>query len=250
MSGSTTVHGLHSVTALLRSTPGNVLALHVDAARRDGRMRALVERARSAGVRVEQSSRPELNRLAGDRGHQGVVAVLAAEARVAAIDLESLLDGLDSNPLLLVLDGVTDPHNLGACMRSAEAAGAQALVAPRDRAAGLTPVARKAASGAAELLPFIQVTNLVRTLDRLRDRGIWVLGAAGEAETEIYRQDLTLPTALVLGAEGQGLRRLTREHCDCLVRIPMTGSVSSLNVSVAAGVMLFEVLRQRRAVNG
>jgi 23S rRNA (guanosine2251-2'-O)-methyltransferase len=196
---------------------------------------------------LEEAGRDRLDRLAGGTGHQGIAAQVNAPAALGEKALDELLTALEEPPLLLVLDGVQDPHNLGACLRSADAAGAHAVIAPRDRAAGLTPVACKVASGAAESVPFIQVTNLARTLRHLRDGWqVRVVGTAGEAETLLYDADLTGPLALVMGSEEKGLRRLTREQCDLLVRLPMAGAVESLNVSVAAGVALFEAVRQRR----
>ena len=180
-----------------------------------------------------------------DARHQGVVARCRAVTVWQEDDLDQLLDGLSVPPLLLVLDGVQDPHNLGACLRSADAAGVHAVIAPRDRAVGLTPVVRKVASGAAETVPFIQVTNLARTLRTLKDKGLWTVGADAEGDGDVFSADLRGPTVLVMGAEGQGMRRLTREHCDLLVRIPMQGTVESLNVSVATGICLFEAVRQR-----
>ncbi len=238
------VWGLHSVQALL-ARPGSVVELWTDSARHDQRLAALQRELTTAGIAWQEVGRRELDRLASGENHQGVVARVELRPAGSERDLEQLLVDLTLPPFLLVLDGVTDPHNLGACLRSADAAGVQAVIAPRDRACGLTAVARKVASGAAESVPFIQVTNLARTLRFLKENGVWVVGTAGEGEQSLYDTQLTGPLALVLGAEGSGLRRLTREVCDLLVRIPMAGSVSSLNVSVAAGVVLFEALRQR-----
>lgn len=240
MAEGETIYGIHAVQAALAR--GEVTELLVAEGRRDARLQGVLDAAH--GVPLRQLPRRELDRLAPEGRHQGV----AARVRPAeALDENALFDRLDAlaaPPFLLILDGVTDPHNLGACLRSADAAGAHAVVVPRDKAAGLTAVARKVASGAA--VPFVQVTNLARTLRALQERGIWVVGAAGEAELELYAVDLKGPLALVLGAEGSGLRRLTRETCDQLARIPMAGSVESLNVSVAAGVFLFEAVRRRR----
>jgi 23S rRNA (guanosine2251-2'-O)-methyltransferase len=244
------VVGLNAVRSALKHGAGQVSALAVDAARHDRRLQELIDAAKAAGIRVEAVAREALDRLAGGANHQGAVATVVA-APAAARDesaLHGLLDALDRPPFLLVLDGVQDPHNLGACLRSADAAGVDAVIAPRDRAVGLTPVVCKVASGAAESVPFFQVTNLARTLEQLRDRWrVWVVGAAGEAQTLLYDADLRGPLALVLGGEEKGLRRLTREHCDLLVHLPMAGVVESLNVSVAAGVCLFEAVRQRRS---
>jgi 23S rRNA (guanosine2251-2'-O)-methyltransferase len=243
VSGKRIVAGFHAVTARLRHTPDSIEALYVDAERRDGRMQQLLQRAESAGVRITMADAARLQRLAGGSTHQGVVA-LCSEAAVAR-SLDDMLTHVDAQTLLLLLDGVTDPRNLGACMRTAEAAGAQALIVPRDRSASLTPVVAAAAAGAAESLPLIAVTNLARAMDEIREAGVWIAGATGEAERTIYEIDLTGPLAWALGAEGQGLRRLTREKCDWLARIPLRGHTESLNVSVATGVCLFETLRQR-----
>ena len=245
MSGKRTLAGFHAVTARLRYAPESIEALYVDAERRDGRMQQLLARADAAGVRVTMSDAARLQRLAPGATHQGVVA-LAADVALAR-SLEDVLAGVNAQTLLLLLDGVTDPRNLGACMRTAEAAGAQALIVPRDRSASLTPVVAAAAAGAAETLPLIGVTNLARAMEEIREAGVWIVGAAGEAERTLYEIDLTGPVAWALGAEGQGLRRLTREKCDWLARIPLHGQTESLNVSVATGVCLFETLRQRGA---
>jgi 23S rRNA (guanosine2251-2'-O)-methyltransferase len=239
------IHGFHAVGGILRREPARVVSLWVNAGRHDRRAREFVELARKAGVTVEPGTREMLDEKTGGARHQGIVARVRGSVGRDEGWLEALLEGLDAAPLLLVLDGVTDPHNLGACLRSAAAAGAQALVVPRDRAAGLTATVRKVASGAAEQVPLVQVTNLARALKGLAQRGVWIVGADGEARHSLYQTDLRGPLALVMGAEGRGMRRLTREHCDTLVRIPMAGAVSSLNVSVAAGIVLFEAVRQR-----
>ena len=245
MSGKRVVAGFHAVTACLRHAPESIEALYVDGARRDGRMQQLLDRARAAGVRVTVSDAERLQRMAAGSTHQGVVA-LAGEAEMAR-SLDDILATVGAQTLLLLLDGVTDPRNLGACMRTAEAAGAQAVIVPRDRSASLTPVVAAAAAGAAETLPLIAVTNLARAMEEIREAGVWIVGAAGEAQRTVYEVDLTGPLAWALGAEGQGLRRLTREKCDWLASIPLQGRTGSLNVSVAAGVCLFETLRQRQA---
>lgn len=241
------VHGFHAVTAALKYEPELVRGLWVERERRDGRFQALSDEAAGRGVPVHQADRAELDRLSGGVRHQGVLARLTIrqQAREEA-DLPALLAAVTGPALLLVLDGVQDPHNLGACLRSAAAAGVHAVIAPNDRAAGLNATVRKVACGAADIVPFVQVTNLARTLRDLRERGVWIVGAAGEADDNLYRVDFTPPTAIVLGAEEKGLRRLTREVCDRLARIPMVeGGVESLNVSVAAGIFLFEARRQR-----
>ena len=244
------IHGMHAVAAALKYESEQLRGLWVESQRRDARTQALLEEAAKRDVPIRAVNRAELDRMSGGARHQGIVARLAVQQRTHdEADLPALLTAAEP-ALLLVLDGVQDPHNLGACLRGAAAAGAQAVIAPVDRAAGLNATVRKVACGAAEIVPFIAVTNLARTLRELRQNGLWIVGAAGEADTSLYEVDFTLPTAIVLGAEEKGLRRLTREVCDRLARIPMAESgVESLNVSVAAGVFLFEARRQR-GVNG
>ncbi len=239
--------GFHAVGARLRHAPASIETIYVDARRRDGRMADLQQRAKSLGVRVAPIDAERLRGLAGEAPHQGVVA-LAAELE-QAVSLDDVLNQVDASTLLLLLDGVTDPRNLGACLRVAEAAGVSAVIVPRDRSAGLTPSALKAAAGAAETVPLIAVTNLARAMDDLRDADVRRVGAASEAKQSLYQLDLTGPLAWVLGAENSGLRRLTRERCDVLARIPLAGHVESLNVSVATGICLFESKRQRAASN-
>jgi len=240
------VGGWHAVLALLKQAPERVLAIQIDRSRKGPRRSQLLTAARAAGIAVEETAGDVLDRAAGHSHHQGVVARCRAAPERTDAELPAFLEALADPPFLLVLDGVQDPHNLGACLRSADAAGVQAVILPRDNSAPMTPVVRKVASGAAEAIPLFQVTNLARVLEQLKARGIWLVGAAGEAEQDLYAVDLRGPLALVLGAEGAGLRRLTRELCDHLVRIPMAGTVESLNVSVAAGICLFEAVRQRR----
>lgn len=237
--------GFHAVTVRLKTAPQTVLEIHVDPARRDQRMRQFVERAREAGARVIDSDDDRLTQLAGSPRHQGVVA--RVQPLQQSHSLDDVLDAVQGPPLVLVLDGVTDPHNLGACLRVADGAGAHAVVAPKDHAVGLNATVSKVASGAAETVPYLMVTNLARTLNELKERDIWVVGTSDAAEDSLYDVDLNRPVALVLGAEGKGLRQLTAKTCDQLVRIPMKGAVESLNVSVAAGVCLYEALRQRDA---
>jgi 23S rRNA (guanosine2251-2'-O)-methyltransferase len=246
------VYGLHAVQALLKGSPQQVQQLLLLRGRRDQRLQKIIAQAEKNDIAVRVVDRRALDEKVGDEGnHQGVVAICVGKTRVHDERfLQELLETLEQRgeaPFLLVLDGVTDPHNLGACLRSAEAAGVHAVIAPKDKSAGLTPTARKVACGAAEVLPFVTVTNLARTLQKLQQAGVWIFGAAGEAEQDVYQSQLTGPMALVMGAEGGGLRRLTREHCDHLIKIPMAGEVSSLNVSVATGVCLFEAVRQRGA---
>ena len=249
-SGSSLIFGLHAVEAALKQDADSIEQLWCDKQRRDKRLQSLLQLASKRGIKPQQLSRSELDKLAPNGKHQGIVAQVAQNSAAQARNetfLEQLLTELDVPPFLLILDGVTDPHNLGACLRSADAAGVHAVVTTKDRACGLTPVVRKVASGDAETVPFVQVTNLARTLKGIRDAGVWVVGTAlEEGAVSLYERDLTGPLALVLGAEGKGIRRLTRENCDDLVYVPMAGSVQSLNVSVATGVCLFEALRQRK----
>ncbi len=240
------IYGLHTVRAVLERAPERVLELHVLQGREDERLNAIVALAQPHGIFQQTRDRAQLDKLAEGAQHQGVVARVR-EAQVGGDnELWALLDSLDTPPFLLVLDNITDPHNLGACLRTADAVGVHAVIAPRDKAAGLTPTARKVASGAAEVLPFFQVTNLARVLKELKDRGIWLVGTyLDETAQPLYEANLKGALAVVMGAEGSGMRRLTREHCDSLVYIPMAGSVDSLNVAVATGVTLFEARRQR-----
>ncbi len=240
--------GFHAVTVRLKTAPASISEIHVDASRRDARMRQFVERAQAAGAKLVDSDDDRLIRLAGSPRHQGVVARVTVLAQLHSLD--DVLDAVSGPPLVLVLDGVTDPHNLGACLRVADGAGAHAVVAPKDHAVGLNATVAKVASGAAETVPYLMVTNLARTLNELKERDISVIGTAEDAEQSIYDIDLRGPVAWVLGAEGAGLRALTRKTCDLLVRIPMAGAVESLNVSVASGVCLYEAMRQRRVAAG
>jgi 23S rRNA (guanosine2251-2'-O)-methyltransferase len=237
------LHGFHAIAARLRTAPDSIFELFIAAGRQDARMRDLVERAEAAKVRIIPTEPARLDGMAGTHRHQGVVARVDGKRR--DLKLEDVLDTLTEKALLLVLDGVQDPHNLGACLRVADAAGVHAVIAPKDRAVGLNATAIKVASGAADTVPYITVTNLARSLREMQEAGVWCIGAAGEAEKSVYDIDQTGPLAWVLGAEGDGLRRLTRETCDELAKIPMLGSVESLNVSVASGVCLFEARRQR-----
>lgn len=239
------IYGIHAVQAALQRDASNIIEVMIESGRKDARVQVLLDKVAVQHTEVRRVTGKELDALVPDARHQGVVARCRAVTVWQEDDLDQLLDGLSVPPLLLVLDGVQDPHNLGACLRSADAAGVHAVIAPRDRAVGLTPVVRKVASGAAETVPFIQVTNLARTLRTLKDKGLWTVGADAEGDGDVFSADLRGPTVLVMGAEGQGMRRLTREHCDLLVRIPMQGTVESLNVSVATGICLFEAVRQR-----
>jgi 23S rRNA (guanosine2251-2'-O)-methyltransferase len=235
--------GFHAITVRMKTAPKSVLELHVESNRRDARMRSFADRAREAGIKIVETDGERLDKMAGTSRHQGVVARVEAVAMPHSLD--EVIEAVEGPPLLLVLDGVTDPHNLGACLRVADGAGAHAVVAPKDHAVGLNATVAKVASGAAETVPYIMVTNLARTLNELKDFDIRVIGTSEDAEQTLYDLDLTGPVAFVLGSEGDGMRQLTRKTCDQLVRIPMAGAVESLNVSVAAGVCLFEALRQR-----
>ena len=240
------VGGIHAVRSALKHGKDQVLQVWLDLSRKDKRLAELEEIAKQQGIRITRAKKQQLDDMLEDVRHQGAVAEVLAPSSKTEKDLFEIIQSSDEAAFLLVLDGVTDPHNLGACLRSADAAGIQAVIAPKDRSAGLTPVACKVASGAAETVPYVQVTNLVRTLQKLqKDFGVWVIGTAGEAETSLYDADLKGNIAIVMGAEGKGMRRLTRETCDSLIKLPMKGSVKSLNVSVATGICLFEALRQR-----
>ena len=237
-------YGVHSVESLLELEPERVLTLFTLKGRDDQRLKRVLELAEPFGISVQQASRDKLEKLAGLPFHQGVVAAVRPHPTLNEKDLEDLLKQ-DSQVLLLALDQVTDPHNLGACIRTAAAMGVAAVIVPRDRSASLTPTARKVAAGGAEKVKFIQVTNLARTMKQLQSRGIWIFGTSDKGDRGLYETDFTGPAALVMGAEGEGMRRLTEENCDFLLRIPMKGSIPCLNVSVATGVCLYEMVRQR-----
>ena len=254
MSSAKTLFGFHAIGVRIKTAPASILEIHIEPTRRDARMRQFVDRIKEAGIRLIESDGMRLAKLCGSNGHQGVVA--RVQALVQTHSLDELLEKLEASqadvplaqrvqPLLLVLDGVTDPHNLGACLRVADGAGAHAVIAPKDHAAGINATVAKVASGAAETVPYFMVTNLARTLGELKERNIWVIGTSDTATQTVYDADLRGPVALVLGAEGDGMRQLTAKTCDQLVRIPMQGAVESLNVSVASGVCLFEAVRQR-----
>ena len=245
MAARQVLFGFHAVTVRLKTAPESVHEIHVDATRRDARMRQFVVRAQEAGARLIDSDDARLQSLCGTHSHQGVVARVDAVFKARTID--EVLEDVQGAPLLLLLDGVTDPHNLGACLRVADGAGAHAVIAPKDHAVGINATVAKVASGAAETVPYLMVTNLSRCIAALKEHDIRVVGTADDAEQTLHQADLSGPLALVLGAEGKGLRQLTRTSCDALVRIPMHGAVESLNVSVAAGVCLFEARRQRGA---
>jgi len=237
------IYGFHAVTSRIRQNAASIREIYLDQSRGDRRAKDLAQLAAERNVRLMMMDGSRLDGMTQHARHQGVVA--RVEAAVLARDLDEVLDGLKEPALLLVLDGITDPHNLGACLRVAVAMGGHAVVAPMDRAVGITPTVEKVASGAAETVPFIAVTNLARTMRELKERQIWLIGADQEAERDLYAIKLDPPVAWVLGAEGEGMRRLTRENCDELARIPMAGTVESLNVSVSAGICLAETRRQR-----
>lgn len=237
--------GIHVVEAALDHDVANLVELYIENGTHNARVKALGERARELGVKPHARDRAALDRMTGGARHQGVVARYRAPPPRAEGDLPALVEQAGATALLLVLDGVTDPHNFGACLRSAEAAGVTAVLVPKDRAVGVTPTVRRASAGAADRVPIVMATNLARTLKTLKEGGVWLVGLAGESERSLYEVDLKGPLALVLGGEGEGMRRLTREACDFLVRIPMRGDIESLNVSVSTGIVLFETLRQR-----
>jgi 23S rRNA (guanosine2251-2'-O)-methyltransferase len=243
MSSPKVLYGFHAVGVRLKTAPRSIIEIYFEPTRRDARMRQFLERANEAGARLIEADGLRLSKLCGSHGHQGVAARVEPLAQITSLD--DLLDTITEPPLLLVLDGITDPHNLGACLRVADGAGAHAVIAPKDHAAGINATVAKVASGAAETMPYFMVTNLARTLNELKERSIWVTGTSDDAPQTLYQVDLKGPTALVLGAEGDGMRQLTRKTCDQLVSIPMKGAVESLNVSVASGVCLYEALRQR-----
>lgn len=244
MSSTIYQYGLHAVQSLLDHQPERVKCLWVLQARHDEKLMQILQLAKQQNIRIEKIGRDALDQKVKNANHQGIIAECMPVKSYSEHELPQLLERIEGVPFILVLDGVQDPQNLGACFRTADAAGVHCIIAPKDKAVGLTATVSKVACGAAETVPFVQVTNLARFLELLKEKGIWVYGAAGEADQSIYQCNLKGPVAIVLGAEGQGLRRLTRENCDALIRIPMNGSVSSLNVSVATGVILFEVVRQ------
>jgi 23S rRNA (guanosine2251-2'-O)-methyltransferase len=247
MSSPKVLFGFHAVGVRLKTAPTSIIEIYVDPSRRDARMKQFLDRVREAGVRFIEADSLRIAKLAGSHGHQGVAARVQPVQQVRSLDdlLDQLEQGGAEAPLLLVLDGVTDPHNLGACLRVADGAGAHAVIAPKDHACGINATVAKVASGAAETVPYFMVTNLARTLNELKERNIWIIGTSDDAPKTLYQVDLKGPVALVLGAEGPGMRQLTRKTCDELVSIPMCGAVESLNVSVASAVGLYEALRQR-----
>lgn len=241
--------GIHAVEAVLKHSPERVIEMWVQAGRDDQRLTTLLEMAAEYGISVQTSARKVLDEKSANGQHQGVLARVKGVKQLNDNDLLALLEKINEEktetPFFLILDGVTDPHNLGACLRNADAAGVHGVIVPRDNSVGLTPTVSKVACGAAEVVPLFQVTNLARTMKSLQEKGVWIVGAAGEADSDLYKTDLKGSLAIAMGAEDKGLRRLTRESCDSIASIPMSGSVSSLNVSVASGICLFEAVRQR-----
>jgi 23S rRNA (guanosine2251-2'-O)-methyltransferase len=245
MSGKRRIVGLHAAQSALEHTPDKLTNAWLDAGRMDARLARVKQELEAAGVNLHLANRKELDRLAEGRNHQGVIVEVEMAHELGEVDLRDALEALEGQAFFLVLDHVQDPHNLGACLRTADAAGVHGIIITKDQSVGITPTVAKVASGAAETVPLYNVTNLARALGWLKDAGIWIVGAAGEADKTVYQTDLNMPLALVMGAEEKGMRRLTREHCDFLVKIPMLGHVESLNVSVATGIVLFEAVRQR-----
>ena len=238
------LYGIHALEAVMEREPERLIELYILKGRDDKPINDMVSQARRFGISVQFCQRKALDEKVNGEQHQGVVARARPGKQYDESDLDKIV-AESPKPFLLILDGVTDPHNLGACLRTADAAGIDAIVVPKDNSVALTPVVRKVASGAADLVPLVQVTNLARTLRQLQDAGVWIVGTAGEAQQSLYDCKMTGPVALVMGAEGKGMRRLTREHCDELIKLPMAGTVSSLNVSVATGICLYEIVRQR-----
>ncbi|WP_036253876.1 23S rRNA (guanosine(2251)-2'-O)-methyltransferase RlmB [Methylobacter sp. BBA5.1] len=241
----TKLFGIHAVQAALDYSPKKINKAWVDTQRQDKRLMQVIDNLLSLGIEPEKTDRKKLDRFAEGKNHQGIVIEVEMPAELSESDLKQAVETSSGTPLLLVLDNVQDPHNLGACLRTADATGVQGVIITKDNATGITPTVCKVASGAAETVPVYQVTNLSRTLRWLKEQGIWIMGATGAATQTVYQTDLTMPLAMVVGAEGKGLRRLTQEQCDFLVKLPMLGQVESLNLSVATGVLLYEAMRQR-----
>ena len=246
---SSKLFGLHSVQAAIDYSPNKIMRVWIDAQRVDKRLGVIIDNLTALGIEPEKTDRKKLDRLADGNNHQGIAMEIEMPGEQCESDLKTMVENLTATALLLVLDNVQDPHNFGACLRTADATGVQGVIITKDNATGITPTVCKVASGAAETVPVYQVTNLARTLRWLKDEGIWIMGAAGEAGQTVYQTDLTVPMALVIGAEGKGLRRLTKENCDCLIKLPMLGQVESLNLSVATGAFLYETVRQRSITN-
>lgn len=237
--------GIHSVRSALEYTPEKIIRAWVDPRRRDQRILEIEQRIVAAGIPLQTVDRKSLDSMLNEQNHQGVVIEIVLPAEKSERDLFNMIENSTGIPFYLVLDQVQDPYNLGACLRTAEATGVHGVVAPKDRSAGITPTVCKVASGAAELVPLYRVTNLSRVLQQMKQAGLWIIGSAGEAGQNAFKTDLSGPVGLVIGAEGHGLRRLTRQQCDLLVYLPMAGKIESLNLSVAAGVLLYEAVRQR-----
>lgn len=246
---SSKLFGLHSVQAAIDYSPNKIMRVWIDAQRVDKRLGVIIDNLTALGIEPEKTDRKKLDRLADGNNHQGIAMEIEMPGEQCESDLKTMVENLTTTALLLVLDNVQDPHNFGACLRTADATGVQGVIITKDNATGITPTVCKVASGAAETVPVYQVTNLARTLRWLKDEGIWIMGAAGEAAQTVYQTDLTVPMAVVIGAEGKGLRRLTKENCDCLIKLPMLGQVESLNLSVATGAFLYETVRQRSITN-
>jgi 23S rRNA (guanosine2251-2'-O)-methyltransferase len=243
---NTSLFGIHAVQAALEYSPANIRRAWVDNQRQDARLKDILDELLALGIQLEKTERKKLDRMADGKNHQGIIIAVELPAMRNEDRLKSDLLALSEPAFYLVLDQVQDPHNLGACLRTADAVGAHGIIVTKDNAAGITPTVCKVASGAVETVPVYQVTNLARTLRWLKEQNIWIVGTAGEVEQTVFDIDLDMPLAIVMGTEGTGMRHLTRQHCDFLVKIPMAGRVESLNVSVAAGVMLYEVFRQKR----
>ncbi|CAA9890638.1 23S rRNA (Gm2251)-methyltransferase [Candidatus Methylobacter favarea] len=239
------IFGLHSVQAALAYSPKKIHSAWIDAQRQDKRLAQVIDELLALGIEPEKADRKKLDRFADGNNHQGIVIEVEMPGELSESDLKTAVENLSETALFLVLDNVQDPHNLGACLRTADAAGVHGVIITKDNATGITPTVCKVASGAAETVPVYQVTNLARTLRWLKEQGLWIMGAAGETTQSVYKTDFTVPLAFVMGAEGKGLRRLTREQCDLLVSVPMLGQVKSLNLSVATGILLYETVRQR-----
>lgn len=244
----TQLFGIHAVQAALEYSPQKIRRAWVDGQRQDARLKQVIDELAELGVAAEKAERKKLDKLADGKNHQGIVVAVELPAMRSEDQLKQDVENITSTPFYLILDQVQDPHNLGACLRTADAVGAHGVIVTKDNAAGITPTVCKVASGAAETVPVYQVTNLARVLRWLKEQNIWIMGAAGEAEQTVFQMKLDMPLAIVMGTEGTGMRHLTRQHCDFLVKIPMAGQVESLNVSVAAGVLLYEVFRQKQLV--
>ncbi|PPD34773.1 MAG: 23S rRNA (guanosine(2251)-2'-O)-methyltransferase RlmB [Methylomonas sp.] len=244
---TTQLFGIHAVQAALDYSPQKINRAWVDSQRQDARLKQLVDELLALGISPEKTERKKLERMADGKNHQGIIVAVELPAMLGEDRLKDDVLALTETAFYLVLDQVQDPHNLGACLRTADAVGAHGIIVTKDNAVGITPTVCKVASGAAETVPVYQITNLARTLRWLKEQGIWIMGTAGDAEQTLYDLKLDMPLAIVMGTEGTGMRHLTRQHCDFLVKIPMAGQVESLNVSVAAGVMMYEVFRQQHA---